>query len=161
MSKPYPKRQAACEYALANIPTAKEIAELFGMSEHASNKVLTEARLFINKYEPERMKAHDERLQLARDEARRGQCDAAALAEKLGITKGQADLAIRRTVEHSHKIAAKYKAARDLAFAKRDAKEPKPRRTVRKFMNLSGTDATADRVRYPSGIGFGVVEVVR
>jgi hypothetical protein len=34
-------------------------------------------------------------------------------------------------------------------------------RTVRRFRDLSGTDATADRVRYPSGIGFGVVEVVR
>jgi AraC-like DNA-binding protein len=50
-------------------------------------------------------------------------------------------------------------AAFDQVLGRRS--KDKPTRTVRRFVDLSGTDATADRVRYPSGIGFGVVEVVR
>jgi hypothetical protein len=66
-------------------------------------------------------------------------------------------------------IAKRFKistnTARVLINEATEAARPKPpiRRfsTVRRFVDLSGTDATTDRVRYPSGIGFGVVEVVR
>jgi hypothetical protein len=36
-----------------------------------------------------------------------------------------------------------------------------PRRKVRIFCDISHSDLTTDRVRYPSGIGFAVLEVVR
>jgi hypothetical protein len=36
-----------------------------------------------------------------------------------------------------------------------------PKRMRRRFCDISGTDATADQRRYPSGIGFAVVESVR
>lgn len=161
MSKPYKQRQAAYNYAFANIPVAKELAARFKMSIHAATKVLTEARGEVERLEPERLERHYQLLQMAREEARQGEYDARKLAKKIGITEGQAELVILITVKHAQKTAARHRSKREPEVIKPIAKPVQYRRIVRRFRDLSGTDATSDRVRYPSGVGFGVVEVVR
>lgn len=80
--------------------------------------------------------------------------------QAIDYIKRTATFATVESVATRFDVSTKWtRAAFDQVLGKN--KKPAGRvRTVRRFIDLSGTDATSDRRRYPSGVGFGV-EVVR
>jgi len=97
-------------------------------------------------------------------------------AKRQAIIKAKKDAAKVYVMEHfadanANKVAKRFgidvRHARDIIEGVRKALEPKidcvqkPKRIVRRFAEISHSDMTDDRRRYPSGIGFAVLEVVR
>lgn len=128
-------------FANRNVVGHAKLTEMFGLSVWQAKNVATCAA--------SKRKKRNDLSRINQDAARAFLMDRWKDATTAGVAR-QFGLGIKT----AQKIVAEVRA---IMVPKPE--EPK-RRTVRRFIDLSGTDATSDRRRYPSGVGFGV-ELVR
>jgi hypothetical protein len=137
--------EEARRYAATHDVTGYKLRKMFDLSMETARRIASEA----NNGSPTRLQSLQENHQKALTHAYAigGRISARELADMFGIGQYKARDIVLEV----------------LADMRMQSSQPAPKQTriVRRFRDLSGTDATADRVRYPSGIGFGVVEVVR
>lgn len=135
----------AREYAANNEVTGYRLRKMFGLTQETARRIANEA----NANSPKRAEVVNENRKKALTYAYslNGKITPRELSDMFGFGQAKARGIIVDVLADIRRMEAVTK--------------PKPTRIVRRFRDLSGTDATADERRYPSGIGFGVVEVVR
>jgi hypothetical protein len=135
----------ARQYAATHDVTGYRLRKMFDLSLETARRIAKEA----NDGNPTRLEVLQENHKKALTHAYSvgGRISPRELAEMFGFGQQKAREIL---VDVAVDIKRRDEAARQ-----------KPTRIVRRFRDISGTDMTSDRVRFPSGIGFAVLEVVR
>ena len=134
-------------YAAQHDVTGYRLRQMFGITPETARRIAKE----FNDGSPTRLEASRKNQELARTHcyAISGKVSSRELSRTFGIGENRA-----------RDIVAEVRA--DLKQREAAAKiDTRPRRKVRVFCEISHSDMTDDRRRYPSGIGFAVLEVVR
>lgn len=135
----------ARQYAATHDVTGYRLRKMFGITMDTARRIAKE----FNNGSPTRLELSKKNQEAAITHAYAvsGKISGTALSAMFGLSNAKA-----QDIMRSVRADIRFRALKP---------EPKPTRIVRRFRDLSGTNATADERRYPSGIGFGVVEVVR